>query len=115
VLLTSRVSVEMLQKAAVAGAPIVAALSAATALALETANRAGLTLIAVARGDGFEVFTHPNRIEGVVAQTRACTGGRQPCGPQQDKRRSLPLPLCHFIVSCRNKGARNRASRRHKR
>jgi FdhD protein len=67
VLLTSRVSVEMVQKAAVAGAPVLVAISAPTALALETAERAGITLAAVARADAFEVFTHPNRIEGAVA------------------------------------------------
>jgi FdhD protein len=67
VLLTSRVSVEMVQKVAVAGAPVVVAVSAPTALALETANQAGITLVAVARADGFEVFTHPHRIEGVAA------------------------------------------------
>ena len=67
VLLTSRVSVEMVQKAAVAGAPIVAAVSVPTALALETADQAGITLVAIARADGFEVFTHPHRIMDVVA------------------------------------------------
>jgi FdhD protein len=67
VLLTSRVSVEMVQKAAVAGVPIVAAVSAPTALALQTAEEAGITLVAVARADGFEVFTHPHRIEGALA------------------------------------------------
>jgi FdhD protein len=66
VLLTSRVSVEMVQKAAMAGAPILVAMSAPTALALETAERAGLTLAAIARADGFEVFTHPHRIEGAL-------------------------------------------------
>jgi hypothetical protein len=30
------------------------------------ADRAGITLVAVARSDGFEVFTHPHRIEGAV-------------------------------------------------
>jgi FdhD protein len=63
VLLTSRVSVEMIQKAAVLGAPVVAAVSAPTALALRTADQAGITLVAIARDDGFEVFTHSNRIE----------------------------------------------------
>ena len=62
VLLTSRVSVEMVQKAAVAGAPIIVAMSVPTALALKTAEAAGITLIAVARADGFEVFTHPHRL-----------------------------------------------------
>ena len=62
VLLTSRVSVEMVQKAAVLGAPILCAVSAPTALAIRTAEQAGITLVAVARSDGFEVFTHPERI-----------------------------------------------------
>ncbi len=62
VLLTSRVSVEMVQKAAAIGAPILVAVSAPTALAVRTADAAGITLAAVARADGFEVFTHPHRI-----------------------------------------------------
>jgi FdhD protein len=62
VLLSSRVSVEMVQKAAILGAPMIVAVSAPTALAVRTAEASGLTLIGVARADGFEVFTHPNRI-----------------------------------------------------
>ncbi len=62
VLLTSRVSVEMVQKTAVIGAPILIAVSAPTAFAVQTAEAAGITLVAVARRDGFEVFTHPERI-----------------------------------------------------
>jgi FdhD protein len=62
VLLTSRVSVEMVQKTAMIGAPLIVAVSAPTALAVRTAEAAGITLVAVARGDGFEVFTHPHRI-----------------------------------------------------
>jgi FdhD protein len=62
IVLTSRVSVEMAQKAAMIGAPVIAAVSAPTALAIRTAHAAGLTLIAVARADSFEVFTHPERI-----------------------------------------------------
>jgi FdhD protein len=63
VLLSSRVSVEMVQKAAVLGAPMIVAVSAPTALAVRVAEAAGLTLIGVARTDAFEVFTHPNRIK----------------------------------------------------
>jgi FdhD protein len=62
VLLTSRVSVEMVQKSAFIGAPVIVAISAPTALAIRTAETAGITLVAVARGDGFEIFTHPHRI-----------------------------------------------------
>jgi FdhD protein len=62
VLLTSRVSVELIQKTARLGAPIVAAFSAPTALALRVAEGAGITVAAILRDDGFEVFTHPERI-----------------------------------------------------
>ena len=62
VVLTSRVSVEMVQKAAVLGAPVLVAVSAPSALALRSAEVAGITLVAVARRDGFEAFTHTGRI-----------------------------------------------------
>jgi FdhD protein len=62
VVFTSRVSVEMIQKAAAIGVPLVVAVSAPTALALRMAEAAGITLIAVARHDGFEIFTHEERI-----------------------------------------------------
>lgn len=62
VLLTSRVSVEMVQKAAAMGAPLMAAVSAPTALAVRIADAAGITLAAIVRNDGFEIFTHPDRI-----------------------------------------------------
>jgi len=69
VLLTSRVSVEMVQKTAAVGAPLLVAVSAPTALALRTAETAGITLVAVARGDGFEIFTHLQRIKEVATDT----------------------------------------------
>jgi len=62
VLLTSRVSVEMVQKTAAMGAPLLVAVSAPTALAVRMAEAAGITLVAIARADGFEIFTHPERI-----------------------------------------------------
>jgi FdhD protein len=62
VLLTSRVSVEMVQKTATMGAPLMVAVSAPTALAVHMADAAGITLAAIARADGFEIFTHPGRI-----------------------------------------------------
>ncbi len=62
ILLTSRVSVEMAQKTATIGVPVIVAVSAPTALAVRTAEYAGITLVAIARGDGFEIFTHPHRI-----------------------------------------------------
>ena len=65
--LTSRISVELVQKAQRMGVAILAAMSAPTALAIRTAEQAGITLIAVAREDGFELCTHPRRIRGAEA------------------------------------------------
>ena len=62
ILLTSRVSVEMVQKSAAIGVPVMVSVSAPTALAVRMADTAGITLAAIARADGFEVFTHPCRI-----------------------------------------------------
>ena len=65
--LTSRVSIEMVQKAAAIGITVIVAVSAPTALAVRMAEAAGITLLAIARADGFEVFTHPHRITGEQA------------------------------------------------
>jgi FdhD protein len=62
VLLTSRVSIELIQKSAMLGAPVLVAVSVPTAHALRAAEAAGITLAAIARNDGFEVFTHRERI-----------------------------------------------------
>lgn len=61
-LLSSRISVEMVQKAAMMGVPVIVAVSAPTAMAVRVAEVAWITLVGVARADGFEVFTHPHRI-----------------------------------------------------
>jgi FdhD protein len=71
VLLTSRVSVEMVQKTAAIGAPLMVAVSAPTALAVRMADAAGITLAAIARADGFEVFTHPERVAANVGATES--------------------------------------------
>lgn len=62
VMLTGRVSIEMVQKTAALGASIIVAISAPTALAVRAAETAGLTLIAVARADEFEIFTGRHRV-----------------------------------------------------
>ncbi|MDL2399484.1 formate dehydrogenase accessory sulfurtransferase FdhD [Rhizobium mayense] len=62
VAVTSRLSVEMVQKAAILGSCVLIAISAPTALAIRTAEEAGMTLVALVRGDDFEIFTHPQRI-----------------------------------------------------
>ncbi|MET4292377.1 formate dehydrogenase accessory protein FdhD [Bradyrhizobium sp. LB8.2] len=60
VVLTSRVSLEM--KTAAAHSPFVIAISAPTALAVKTADECGITLVGVARGSEFEIFTHPDGV-----------------------------------------------------
>ncbi len=68
VVLTSRVSVEMVQKTAMAGAGFLIAVSAPTALAVETAEAAGISLAAIVRGAEFDIFTHAQRVDtGAVA------------------------------------------------
>jgi FdhD protein len=62
VVVTSRLSVEMVQKTAILGCPILAAISAPTALAIETAESSGITLVALVRGEDFEIFTRADRI-----------------------------------------------------
>ncbi|MCX8509808.1 MAG: formate dehydrogenase accessory sulfurtransferase FdhD [Rhodobacteraceae bacterium] len=61
--LTSRVSVDMVQKAAMIGAPVVMAASAPTTLAIAEADAAGITLVGILRGADFEIFTHPERFD----------------------------------------------------
>lgn len=59
---TSRASFEMVQKAARAGLPMLAAISAPTALAVQVAERAGLTLAGFARGGRHVLYSHPQRL-----------------------------------------------------
>jgi len=68
VIVTSRVSVEMVQKTAAIGAPFIIAVSAPTALAIRTAEEAGMTLVALVRGGDFDIFTHPNRVTSGAAK-----------------------------------------------
>jgi len=67
VYMTSRLSVELVQKCAVAGCPVLIGVSAPTAHALRLAEGAGLTLAAFARGDGFDVYSRPDRIISEVS------------------------------------------------
>ncbi|MGI4844526.1 MAG: formate dehydrogenase accessory sulfurtransferase FdhD [Janthinobacterium lividum] len=59
---TSRASFEMVQKAARAGFPLLAAVSAPTALAVQVAERAGLTLAGFVRGGRHVLYSHPQRL-----------------------------------------------------
>jgi FdhD protein len=62
-MVSGRVSFEIVQKAAVAGVPIVCAVSAPSDLAIEAADRLGVTLVGFLRGDGFNVYAHDERID----------------------------------------------------
>jgi FdhD protein len=62
VLVSGRLGFELVQKVAVAGVPVLAAVSAPSDLAVEAAERLGVTLVGFLRGDGFNVYAHPDRI-----------------------------------------------------
>jgi FdhD protein len=62
ILVSGRAGFELVQKAAVAGAPIMAAVSAPSDLAVEAAERLGVTLVGFLRGDGYNVYARPDRI-----------------------------------------------------
>lgn len=63
VLVTSRASYEMALKAAMAGIPLLAAISAPTDYAIRVAEEAGLTLVGFTRGDSFVVYACPARVQ----------------------------------------------------
>ena len=65
--MTSRLSVELVQKCAVAGVPVLIAVSAPTGAAVRLAREAGITLAAFARGGGFDLYSHPHRINDEAA------------------------------------------------
>lgn len=62
VIVTSRASFEMVQKCAVAGISLMAAISAPTGLAIRLADDAGVTLVGFARGADHVVYTHSQRL-----------------------------------------------------
>jgi FdhD protein len=62
-MLSGRVSFELVQKAAVAGLPVICAVSAPSSLAVEAATRLGLAVVGFVRGRGFNVYSHPERLD----------------------------------------------------
>ncbi len=62
-LVTSRASYEMVAKAATAGFPLLAAMSAPTALAVDLATGCGMTLVGFLRAGRYVVYSHPRRLE----------------------------------------------------
>jgi len=63
-LVSSRASYEMVAKAASANIPVLAAVSAATSLAIEQAETSGITLLGLVQGTRQLVYTHPRRVAG---------------------------------------------------
>lgn len=61
-MVSGRLSFEIVQKAAAAGVPILAAISAPSSLAVELADRVGITLVGFLRGSSFNAYTHPQRV-----------------------------------------------------
>ena len=77
VLVSGRASYELLQKCLVAGVPFVCAVSAPSSLAVELAERFGLTLVGFLRGERFNIYAGPERIAGLAVESVRHRGDRR--------------------------------------
>ena len=66
IMISSRISYEMVQKTSVAGVTVLAAVSAPTRLAIELADAAGITLVAFVRQDRHAIYTHPQYVQTIT-------------------------------------------------
>jgi FdhD protein len=64
---SGRTSFELVQKALLAGIPLISAVSAPSSLAIDLAREAGITLCGFVRGDSFNLYAHPERVTGQLA------------------------------------------------
>jgi FdhD protein len=62
-MVSGRIGFELVQKAAMAGAPLLCAVSAPSSLAVQAAGRLGITLVGFVRGESFNVYTNPHRVD----------------------------------------------------
>ena len=74
-MVSGRSSFEMVQKAAMARIPVLASVGAATRLAVDLAERAGVALATFVRGGSFNLYTHHERIRGPAPTVEEQTGG----------------------------------------
>lgn len=82
---SGRASFELVQKAYLAGIPVLSAVSAPSSLAVDLADQAGLTLAAFARGSSVNIYTHPGRIDTAPAPTQQKDAHEASSGPRQQE------------------------------